>query len=198
METIYTKTIGNRILNIYYDTECTNPRENDNLTTIVCVPNKMNLGDNHDYIIQNTSSFKELQKLIEDTEKPLVIVPLYVYDHSGISISINSLCLWDSCKVGFVYITPKAIDEIGIVKEKDESEKDYIERLTLYLTHEVNEYAHYVSGNMYRYQVDELQECPCCKQIKHVELDSSSGFYGTDWKNNGLADQAGLEFFEEL
>lgn len=42
----------------------------------------------------------------------LIVLPLHLYDHSGITMSTGGFsCPWDSGQVGYIYVTPKALEE---------------------------------------------------------------------------------------
>jgi len=74
-----------------------------------------------------------------DTEDVHTILPLYLYDHSGITISTSPFgCNWDSGQVGWVFITNQTIKEEGIDESKvEEYLKSEVETYDQYLTGEV-------------------------------------------------------------
>lgn len=170
------------------DQDPQNPRENDNLTTLVCFHKRYDLGDTVDYKSSDYNSFDELLATIKEKECPIIIKPLYMYDHSGLSISTSEFsCPWDSGQIGFAFIKKQDIDKIGCYIKDDESYSDYLARLDSYLESEVKEYNSFVSGDVYGYVLKNTEG-------KHVE--SCYGFYGSDFKENGLLDHAGLNSVE--
>lgn len=174
------------VLKIYQDDHPFSPREEyDNLTTIAFFHNKYNIGDSVDYDSDDFEGWDEMEDYIQQTYKPLLILPLYMYDHSGIRLSTSPFsCKWDSGQVGFVYITKKQIDLIGTYIENEESYEDYLARLVSYIDNEVQTLDQYVSGDVYSYEVvDESGEI----------LDSCSGFYGSNWKKNGILEYVGKD-----
>ena len=172
--------LNQKVLRIIQDENPNDPREDDNLTKMVCFHNRYDLGDKHNYNEDDYNSWDELKKAIEDTEKPVVILPLYLYDHSGITISTTEFtCNWDSGQIGFVYITNERINELGCVIKNEETINDYIKRLTRYLQEEVKQYDQFIQGDIYGFKlIDPDGE----------EIDSCWGFYGSDWKTNGMID----------
>jgi len=125
-------------------------------------------------------------------ENPEVSLPLYMYDHSGISISTSPCsCRWDSGQIGFVLVSKKkALEEFGGVKVS-RKKKAKIERIN---QAEVEPYTQYVEGDVYGFQIVDEDD-------NHI--DSCYGFYGSDHKESGMLDYIdhellGLSSREEL
>ena len=98
---------------IVQDTNPTDPREWDNITTMICFHNRYTIGDKHEYESNNYNGWQELKEQIESDYKVLMIKPLYLYDHSGITISTSSFsCQWDSGQIGWVIIDEKRLQYI--------------------------------------------------------------------------------------
>lgn len=125
------------------DEEPFNPREcNDNITKMVCFHNKYELGDKHRYRQKNYSSWEELKQAIIKEENAILIEPLYLYDHSGITISTKPFyCPWDSGQIGFIYIT------------QGESEGLDDKKLKNLLNREVEEYDLYLRRDFWAYRI---------------------------------------------
>ena len=184
-------TRNGKTLKIFVDEDPQNPREWDNLTKMVCFHKRYDLGDTQtDYRQEAFESWDELKAEIIEKEKPLVIKPLYMYDHSGITISTEPFsCQWDSGQIGWVYITNKTIDVCGTIIKNDETFAQYKERLGEYLEGEVKEYDQYITGDVYLFELtDETGKT----------IDSCGGFYGDDWKTNGISAYVGEEFLDAL
>jgi hypothetical protein len=102
-------------LEIVQDTDPESPRTWDNLGTMVCFHKRYELGDKTDYRTEDYDSWEELKEGIIKNEGEVVILPLYLYDHSGITISTSSFdCRWDSGCVGFICVSKDKIREEGI------------------------------------------------------------------------------------
>jgi hypothetical protein len=164
-------------LKVLHDSSADSPREWDNLGTMVCFHNRYDLGDNHNYNSDDYNNWEEMKKAIEKEENTAVILPLYLYDHSGISISTGAFsCRWDSGQIGFIFVSKeKALQEFGgkIVTAKL---KEKLERI---LNGEVETYDQYVRGEVYGFQIVDEDD-------NHI--DSCYGFYGTDFATNGMLD----------
>lgn len=74
-------------LKVERDDDPMNPRTDwDNITTMICVGKYSYLGDKHNYKSSDFDSWEEFKEQIESDHKVLHIRPLYVYEHSGLSL----------------------------------------------------------------------------------------------------------------
>lgn len=178
MHYILEAELNGKILKIYHDENASSPREDDNLTTMACFHARYSLGDKgHKYVTEDYHDWEEFKADLIKKEKPILILPLYMYDHSGITISLDPFGdKWDSGQIGFVFITNKSIDNIGTTINDGENFTDYRKRLATYMRGEVETYDLYLRGECYGYE------------IIHEDgtEDSCGGFLGTDWVNNGV------------
>lgn len=137
------------------------PRDWDNLGTMVCFHNRYNLGDKHDF-----ESPEELTKFLDDQARTGsgIDLPLYLYDHSGITISTKPFNdQWDSGKIGYIYVTDEQI--------KDEYDDEYrLDPQAAYakarkvLEQEVETYDTYLQGDIWHMHTttpngDSLTDC---------------------------------------
>jgi hypothetical protein len=148
-------------VNIKRDSDPCNPREEfDNLGTMVCFHSRYNLGDKHEMTIEEARTFQKRENII--------ILPLYLYDHSGITIKTTPFNdEWDSGCVGFIYITKEKVrKEYGwkIISKKRR------EKIEEYLRSEVKTYDQFLTGDVWGFE---------------TEKDSCWGFYG-DYKDKSL------------
>ena len=166
--------------------------------TMVCFHNRYNLGDEHsfsepsefekdlamevdtsvedrwyywdDHPSLNWEQIEKRQKdLIQKAlDKHVVMLPLYLYDHGGITMSTTPFgCRWDSGQVGWIYVTREvALKEFG---GKIFSKQLKAKVLNL-LEGEVKTYDQYLTGDVYGYTV-EGEHCD----------DSCWGFFGDDF-----------------
>jgi len=106
----------------------------------------------------------QLFKLIE--EKGTIISSLYLYDHSGITISMGSFgCPWDSGQIGYIYMTKESIEKEGWTPEQ----------AMKYMEGEVEVYDNYLTGEVYRFEIEDSDG---------NEIESCSGWYGDDGKED--------------
>lgn len=139
-----------------------NPRTGfDNMGTMVCWHRRYNLGDD-----QPSATPTEYENILP---KGSVVLPLYLYDHSGITMKTSPFsCQWDSGQVGFIFVTPEKIREEYSVKRIT---KKLIEKCKEVLVSEVATYDSYISGDVW--VVTEKDE-------NGDEVDSCGGYYGFD------------------
>ena len=80
-----------------------------------------------------------------------VILPLYLYDHSGITMSTGSFgCPWDSGQVGIIWVSHEKIRE-----EYGEVTAETIEKAERCLRGEVEVYDLYLRGNCFGFLVED-------------------------------------------
>ena len=171
-------------LKIEQDTDPMNPRTDwDNITTIVCFHKRYELGDKTDYRTEDYDSWDELKKQIKKDNKVLLIKPLYMYDHSGITISTSPFsCRWDSGQIGWVFISEKQLD---IMCGKDFKRDE--ETLNCITNSEVKNYDEFLTGNVYQYTIYEIETCDKGHQHKSVVESCGSYYDEGDCKDEGLS-----------
>lgn len=139
-----------KTINIKSDDYSESPREWDNLGTMICFHGRYNLGDEHKFNPEDYNSFDEMEKAVEK-QFDAVVLPLYLYDHSGITISTSPFsCTWDSGQLGFIAISKEKARncyrwEVITKKRK--------ELLTTYLEHEVKNYDQYLRGEVFGFEI---------------------------------------------
>lgn len=172
-----TKKIGNYLIEIKQDINPESPRKWDNLGTMICFHRNYNLGDKHDIKYQDYSGWEEQLKVISKNEDVCVILPLYLYDHSGITMNTTGFsCRWDSGQVGWIFISKEKVRKEYSVKRISNKLK---ERITQYLINEVKTYDQYLTGDVYGYKISKITKCELGHEHTE-ELDSCCGYYGED------------------
>lgn len=165
------------------------PREWDNLGTMICFHRNYKLGDEH-----NFSNPDDCKDFLEN-EDIGVILPLFLYDHGGITMSVKPFsCQWDSGQVGWIYVTKE-----DIKKEFGDLSPETLSKVTNYLCGEVKVYDQFIQGDVYGFKLLSPHECGCdyCT-CDGEEVDSCWGFYGHDVKENGILDYLDKKYREEI
>ena len=172
MEAVETKRIGKYEIEIIQDSSPESPREWDNLGTMVCQHRRYNLGDKHNYYLDECDSWLDVQK---ELGYPPVILNLYLYDHSGITMSCSPFGdKWDSGQVGFIFAT-----EETLLKEYGKVDEEVIQKAIEVLKGEVETYDMYLTGDVYGYRISEVSTCNLGHE--HMEeIESCWGYYGED------------------
>lgn len=172
-------------IEIHSDDYPCDPREFDNLGTIHCASlSKYTIGDTFfDYA--DFKSWDDVQAHLKKEYDARVILPVYLYDHSGLRISTQPFsCPWDSGQIGFVYVSAEKIRSEFNVKRINKSLLQEIEKIIIA---EIQTYDDYISGNVYGY----------CIREKSTDMIASScyGYYGNP---NELCIPDALEEFKAI
>ena len=167
------------------------PRDWGPLGNMVCFHNRYTLGDKHGYETpdvfihmlsglypdENTDWLEpeQLARCQSEIENKNIILPLYLYDHSGITMRTSSFGdPWDSGQVGYIYISLEDVRREYSVKRVSPKLR---KKVTQYLVNEVSVYDQYLTGDVWCYSIDDTEgEC----------IDSCCGFYGLNDDNGYL------------
>jgi len=151
------------------------PREfNENLGKMVCFHKSYELGDKTDLRTDDFEGWDTLEGYLITKEGASVILPLFMLDHSGITISTKSFHdHFDSGQIGFIYATHEDIcKEYGESTPIDEA----VEKVKEVLLAEVQEYDKYVSGEVYCATMYEKKVCNLGHEHFDI-MDITCGFY---------------------
>lgn len=183
-------------LEIYPDEDCPSPREDadGNLGVMVCFHDRYDLGDkDHGYRQGDFNNGMELEARIKEDHDPVLILPVSMYDHSGVSLSVGLPSEpWDSSFVGFIFTTEERIRECFDVTEIT---PEVLERARKSLEKEVEIYGEYVNGSCYRFV--HVRICEHCGAKREV-IESMGGFIGLDHTKNGLLDEIPEQYQEKV
>lgn len=189
--------VGNKYkLTVERDDIADDPREWDNLITMVCWHNRYNLGDKHhfdtvhdmleDLAYQTGIKYDEninTSDLMTKLSPYYLIKPLYLYDHSGITMSTSHEYpyndRWDAGCVGYAYVSKAdvlkylveyVLDENGErmkIEHKHENgtstysykttpvtEETWRKRASEAIDNEVQTYDLYLRGDVYGYKLE--------------------------------------------
>jgi len=163
-------------INIEQDSDPINPRENDNFGTMICLHKSYDLGDKHDIKSDDFEGWDTIYQFLEKEKEAIIILPLYLYDHSGISMKVGNFqgllsqghVEFDSGQVGFIYCTKKNILDNWNKKIVTKSLLKLAEKL---LRGEVEDYDKYIYGDIYQYNIEDTDG-----EI----IESCGGYYETE------------------
>lgn len=175
MNAIETFEVGKYRVEIHIDEDPINPRKDcDNEDVMVVFHKKYALGDDvskHGYRKDDFSSWDELEAQIIKDHDPVVIKPIYMYDHSGITIATTPFsCKWDSGQIGFVFMPKKGAYAAYMTKRITKAIKAKCEQ---YIDATIKEYDAFISGDIYCYNIVD-------EDGNDVEDGSCGGFYGME------------------
>ena len=146
------------------------------------IPDRYTWEDNDGTVYGNLTSWKVCLYYVEDLTIPqcqsllypyLVSLPLWLYDHGGITISCGDREYpyndrWDSGLVGWIIYAKQAEDG-----------EDWREKAFAGMRAEVEEYDQYLQGEVYGFTLYENGE----------ETDTIWSYYGSDLTQNGILDE---------
>lgn len=153
------------------DEDAESPRQWDNLGKMVCWHRRYNLGDEQrtegaevffrqlasDYTGRDTDEM-EMDAIWKIIHRHYVILPLFLYDHSGITMSTSSSTFracdsagWDWGQVGWIYVDYPTIRKEYGVKLVTKKVREKVESV---LRSEVETYDQYLTGDVYGVCVD--------------------------------------------
>jgi hypothetical protein len=123
------------------DEDPTDPREWDNLGTIVYTSHRYYLGDER----VTPDEIAELE-----AREDVIALPVYAYIHGGVSLSTGPFgCRWDSGQCGIVYV------EHDAVRREYKAEPDEVrDRVLDVLRAEVDTFSRYLGGEVVGYVIE--------------------------------------------
>lgn len=157
-----------------------------------------------------------------------VVLPLWLYDHTGITISVGERVYpyndrWDSGQVGFIALTKyKTMEELRdiVCDEHGEpiripvsgsvwrykvvpyTEETWKQGAIKTIKAEVETYDQYLTDDVWFYQLYSMPITPDGKLNENAddwdEEDSCGGFYGDDMLENGILDNVGCGLDEAI
>lgn len=184
MDAIHEEEYKGYTIKIIPDDSGESPRDWDNLGKMVCFHGRYTLGDKHDIRHEDFAGWDEMERYIIKELKAVVILPLYLYDHGGISISTGTFqgravhADWDSGRVGFVYLDAETIKKEYSVKRISKQLKEKVEKI---LIAEVKTYDDFIRGDVYGYRVEDAEG---------NDVDSCWGYIGDYEEKGGPLDEA--------
>jgi hypothetical protein len=146
----------------YQDDEPDNPRDWDNLGKIFYGHKRYVLGEvDVRKEFEDCYSWDDVEKRIIELYDPLVILPLYLYDHSVLRIKIGDF--YDSqLPQGYAYFDTGMVG--FVIAERDKVRKEYgVQRISKKLREQVKQiledeidvFDKYLSGQVYAYSIED-------------------------------------------
>lgn len=160
---------------IITDQDPESPREWDNLGTMICGHRNYTLGDEQ-ITESDFDGWEDLEKSLYRDRGAALVLPLNLYDHSGITMSIGSGSGWDNGVVGFIYTTRDAIRHEYGVKRITRKILEQAERV---LRGEVETYDTYLRGDVYGVIITDAAG---------REIENCWGFYGDAGAQQAIID----------
>lgn len=202
-------------LSFYIDNDSEDPRSWDPLATMLCWHRNYSLGDKNKYDsiedvlrdlceqynldVDTIFEYKDTEntpkqrdrRIMEDLKEHVCIKFLYLYDHSGITISLDDFRdPWDSGIVGVIFMDK----ETTLENFPNADDINWYVIAEEHLRDEVREYDQWITGDIYGYTLEKVTTCECCGSEERETIDSMGGFYGNDILSNGMLEYLPAEF----
>lgn len=182
------------------------PRSWDNLGTMLCCNQYYQLGDcnsNRETKLQLAEicrkygkSDEEIDEMTFSEEIHFILdqddvcgLPLWIYDHSGISISTGKQCSWDSSFVGLIFVEK----DFYLAQTCLKDEEGWKEKAKEMLKGEVETYSDFLEGNVYQWTLYEptvvIRQSMDGKELSRKideegeMVDSMGGFYNPTFED---------------
>lgn len=156
---------------IWYDENPENPRKWENVGKIIA-----------------SSKYLKSECTSEYLKSSRVSLPVYVLDHSGISVSTSPYnSRWDSGLIGYICVTDDDAREKLLGKDEEVPLAEIRKRAEAVLQGEVETLDQYMSGEMYYFTVEDENG---------VVVDNCEELYGLDYTEEVLMDS--LKYLDEL
>ena len=138
-------------IEVYSDEFADSPRDEDEMSQFLFFHKKYRLGDENPLKAEDFSGWAAMQKKLQKEFKAGLVVPVYMYDHSGLSLSTTPFsCPWDSGQIGFACAHAEDVRRTYGV---DRITKKIKEKALRYIQGEVETYSKYVNGEFCYYRV---------------------------------------------
>ncbi len=176
------------------------PRSWDNLETMLCCHREYHLGDcnsnketeeqlaeicrkygKSDEEIDEMTFAEEVQFILDQDD--VCGLPLWLYDHSGISISTRRQCSWDSSFIGLIFVEKDFFIEHTCITNEENWKKE----AKGMLEDKIEVYNYFLQGNVYTWTLYEpvvvIKQSMDGKELsRKIDeegkiVDSMSGFY---------------------
>ena len=160
---------NDHLIKIVQDIDPESPREWDNVGTMVTWHRNYNLGDRglngDEEDALRRGGFPLLERYLRLAKKALVVLPLSIYEHSGMTMWVGEPLTdgyrsWDSSFIGFIYADKESVEKMG-------APEDRVEKI---LRAEVKDFDTYLRGDIVGFRI-----------LKDGEtIDSCYGFYSIE------------------
>ncbi len=179
MKPVWVYEAAGKRCNIFHDADVENPRTAfQNYGHLYTWTTRNDYGDNHDISADDFDGWEGLKTYLETEFKPVILLPVYMYKHSGIALSAAPFGdHWDSGQIGFIWCAEEDIRNGGL-----EVTPQSLEIVRQALINELELYEAWLNGSCYGYELIDAES--------GAELDTCWGYYGFNFKENGLLDNA--------
>lgn len=164
-------------LNIFQDPDPESPRDWDNLGKVVMFHKRYDFPNELKLRYEDFNGWKDLEKHLYENENAALVLPIFMLDHSGITIKCGSFNdPWDSGQVGFICAIREDVKKSFGIKRISKKTLRKIENILL---NEIETFDKYLTGQVFGFNLDKITVCNLREEHKKT-IDSCWGFYDID------------------
>ena len=180
---------------LIYDQHADNPRECDNLGTILIAPRLSHWIANRDSAVDTSipfgnSPYEHWDNIRREQLKKSEIAiayPITKYEHSEISLQLGHKSGWDYCVIGFIYVTKETLrKEYGVKRIT----KSIIERTKNCIQSELDMLTAWLNSDCYGWQIKEYALTD--DGLDWEEVDTLDNCWGYFDKEQALTDMQNM------
>lgn len=195
--TVAVFNVENLRVRVVSDEDPHNPRiDYENIARFALSHRRYDLGDSartlgFTFRPTDFDGWDEVESWLVEEQKPLIILPVSMHDHGGISLSLGVSRGWDSGQVGFAYVTREDMER-GWGKEcvAAMTDEERLERARKCIEGDLECYSAYLEGDVWGFIIEEEKGCDHCGHSEWREVESCWNFYGTKDATNAGRDTA--------
>ncbi|MDY6957523.1 MAG: hypothetical protein SVK08_00065 [Halobacteriota archaeon] len=155
-------------IQIFQDTDVfESPREWSNLGVMCCSHKRYSVPNEGDIDFGQFNSWEQVEAHVMDNDDAVIVVPVYMYEHSGIALSTTPFsCRWDSGQLGIIYT--RRNDILNTFRDWKKLSQKRLNKARDILVNEVETFEKYMNGDIYGFVI---------KDKEGTEVDSVWGYY---------------------
>ena len=188
---------GNKVqAELVYDQNAPNPREWDNLGTILIAPDKSHWVESPDDVVDSSiplgnDPYEHWENLRREqlklrTSDIATAYPIIKYEHGAIRLSLGRKSGWDYGVIGFIYVTKEQVRKCYGVKRIT---KSILERAENCLQAELDTLTNWLNGECYGWKIKEYALDDDGLDWEEVDtIDCWSGYLDQDQARDDMKD----------
>lgn len=163
---------------IYVDEDPIGPEEYSRLGKLWIFHKRHCFGDKPTVKASDFSGWDEMEEHLVKEENAGIVLPVFMLDHSGITISTSSFsCPWDSGRVGFIWCS---VDDLKKEYSVEDLTPEIVEKAQRVLESEIKTWDQWLTGDVYVFETYTLIRKDDGVFEADEFTDCCGGFYGSE------------------
>ena len=182
-------------LEVCKDENPENPRDWDNLGTMVCIHKRYDIPCEITIDFSLFDCWEAIQAYLEEEHDACIVLPIYMIDHGFACIATTPFSNpFDSGQIGFIFVSKKTLDK----EYPDLFNLEASTKAKACMVSEVETYNDYLINNIWQYEIRQFDKCEYCGTVLEEVIESSNGYYGDEGIKDMISDISNEELKEEL